>query len=86
LGGYVKMSGENPMEPATGDPGEFMSSSALARFLIGLPGIHDVALAVGLLTGLYVFHFEQPAYWDDPATTDGLGWQFPCGKVGNSAR
>jgi len=25
LGGYVKMSGENPMEEATGDPGEFMS-------------------------------------------------------------
>jgi len=25
LGGYVKMSGENPFEPSTGYPGEFMS-------------------------------------------------------------
>ena len=30
LGGYVKMSGENPMDERTGDPAEFLSHSALA--------------------------------------------------------
>jgi len=83
LGGYVKMSGENPMEPATGDPGEFMSHPRWHRLLIAIAGpFMNVALAVGLLTGLYVFHFEQPAYWDDPAT---IGWVkdgSPAAKVG----
>ncbi len=34
LGGYVKMSGENPMDERTGDPAEFMSHSRWHRFLI----------------------------------------------------
>ena len=37
LGGYVKMSGENPMEASTGDPGEFMSHPRWHRFLIDWP-------------------------------------------------
>jgi len=47
LGGYVKMSGENPMEAATGDPGEFMSHPRWHRFLIAIAGpFMNVALAV----------------------------------------
>src|SRR5882757_11368562 len=38
LGGYVKMSGENPMDDRTGDPREFMSHSRLHRFLIAIAG------------------------------------------------
>src|SRR5581483_3577107 len=38
LGGYVKMSGENPMEPRTGDAGEFMSHPRWQRFLIAIAG------------------------------------------------
>jgi len=87
LGGYVKMSGENPMEASTGDPAEFMSHPRWHRFLIAIAGpFMNVALAVGLLTGLYAFHFEQPAYWDEPAT---IGWVkdgSPAAKVGHSAR
>jgi regulator of sigma E protease len=83
LGGYVKMSGENPMEVSTGDPGEFMSHPRWHRFLIAIAGpFMNVALAVGLLTGLYAFHFEQPAYWDEPAT---IGWVkdgSPAARVG----
>src|SRR5260370_7333755 len=40
LGGYVKMSGENPMEPTTGDPGEFMSHPPLQPFVISIAGPH----------------------------------------------
>src|SRR5262245_15107564 len=36
LGGYVKMSGENPMEARTGDPAEFMSHPRWQRFLIAI--------------------------------------------------
>ena len=34
LGGYVKMSGENPGDEVTGDPDEFMSKPKWQRFLI----------------------------------------------------
>src|SRR3979490_526080 len=36
LGGYVKMSGENPMDERTGDPGEFLSHPRWHRFLIAI--------------------------------------------------
>ncbi|PYV63424.1 MAG: RIP metalloprotease RseP, partial [Acidobacteria bacterium] len=38
FGGYVKMSGENPMDDRTGDPGEFMSHPRWHRFLIAIAG------------------------------------------------
>src|SRR5947207_13592738 len=38
LGGYVKMSGENPMDERTGDPGEFLSHPRWQRFVIALAG------------------------------------------------
>src|SRR5207245_9053907 len=36
LGGYVKMSGENPMDERTGDPAEFRSHSRWHRFPIAI--------------------------------------------------
>src|SRR5258708_29377368 len=36
LGGYVKMSGENPMDERTGDPGEFMAHPRWQRFIIAI--------------------------------------------------
>src|ERR1700686_3197565 len=51
LGGYVKMSGENPMEERTGDPAEFMSHSRFHRFLIAIAGpAMNILLAIFLLT------------------------------------
>ncbi|PYV65708.1 MAG: RIP metalloprotease RseP, partial [Acidobacteria bacterium] len=38
FGGYVKMSGENPMDDRTGDPGEFMSHPRWHRSLIAIAG------------------------------------------------
>ena len=53
LGGYVKMSGENPMDDRTGDPGEFLSHPRWQRFVIALAGpAMNVMLAVALLTGV----------------------------------
>ena len=38
LGGYVKMSGDNPMDERTGDPAEFLSHPRWHRFLIAIAG------------------------------------------------
>src|SRR6266550_222305 len=68
LGGYVKMSGENPMDERTGDPREFMSHPRWHRFLIAIAGpAMNIALAIVLLTGVYMFHSEYASYMNDPA-------------------
>jgi regulator of sigma E protease len=67
LGGYVKMSGENPMDERTGDPGEFLSHPRWQRFIIAIAGpFMNVVLAVGLLTVVYMVHYEYPAFIDQP--------------------
>src|SRR6202043_4243810 len=72
LGGYVKMSGENPMDERTGDPREFLSHSRWHRFLIAIAGPSmNILLAIGLLTVVYMVHYEYPAVYDD---APGIGW------------
>src|SRR5947208_1891233 len=72
LGGYVKMSGENPFEASTGDPGEFMSHPRWQRFIIAIAGpFMNVLLAVAVMTGINMVHFEHPDYEDQPAV---IGW------------
>src|ERR1700741_914278 len=67
LGGYVKMSGENPMDERTEDPGEFLNHPRWQRFIIAVAGpFMNVVLAVGLLTVVYMVHYEYPAFVDQP--------------------
>jgi len=83
LGGYVKMSGENPMDERTGDPGEFLSHPRWHRFLIAIAGPSmNILLAIGLLTFVYMVHYEYPAVLDEPAV---IGWVLsdtPAAKAG----
>ena len=75
LGGYVKMSGENPMDDRTGDPGEFLSHPRWQRFIIALAGpAMNIMLAIALLTCVYMVHYEYPAVLDEPAV---VGWVNP---------
>ena len=75
LGGYVKMSGENPMDERSGDPGEFMSHPRWHRFIIAIAGpTMNILLAIGLLTVVYMVHYEYPAVLDEPAV---IGWVLP---------
>ena len=61
IGGYVKMSGETPGDAVTGDPHEFMSKPKWQRFMVASAGpAMNIILAVGLLTGLYVYGTEVP--------------------------
>jgi regulator of sigma E protease len=83
LGGYVKMSGENPMDERTGDPREFMSHPRWHRFLIAIAGpAMNILLAIGLLTGVYMIHYEYPTFLEQPAV---IGWpeqDSPAAKIG----
>ena len=72
LGGYVKMSGENPMDQRTDDPREFLNHSRWHRFLIAIAGpAMNILLAVILLTSVYMLHYEYPAVDDQPPV---IGW------------
>src|ERR1700726_2378966 len=83
LGGYVKMSGENPMDERTGDPAEFMSHSRWHRFLIAIAGpAMNILLAIGLLTFVYMVHYEYPAVLDEPAVIGWVNPDTPAEKAG----
>lgn len=72
LGGFVKMSGENPMDQRTGDIGEFMSHPRWQRFVIAAAGpFMNIVLAIVLLTAVFMVHYEHPVYLDQPAV---IGW------------
>jgi regulator of sigma E protease len=73
LGGYVKMTGENPLETQhSDDPGAFMNHPRWQRFFIALAGpFMNIVLAVALLTGVYMVRYEHPFFLDQPAV---IGW------------
>ncbi|HEY6972500.1 MAG TPA: RIP metalloprotease RseP, partial [Candidatus Angelobacter sp.] len=83
LGGYVKMSGENPMEVHTGDPGEFTSHPRWQRFLIAIAGpAMNIVLAIVVLTGVYKFHHEYPAFTKLPVNVFFVNPGSPAEKAG----
>ena len=83
LGGYVKMAGENPLESRSGAPEEFMSHPRWQRFVIAIAGpAMNILLAVALLTGVFMVHYEHPVFLDQPAV---IGWVMensPAAKAG----
>ena len=83
LGGYVKMAGENPLESRSGAPDEFMSHPRWQRFVIAIAGpAMNILLAIVLLTGVFMVHYERPEFFDQPAV---IGWVLdnsPAAKAG----
>ena len=68
LGGYVKMAGENPGDPVSGSPDEFQSKPRWQRFIVAVMGpAMNILLAIGLLAGLFMVHYQKPAYHEGPA-------------------
>jgi len=83
LGGYVKMSGENPGSETTGDPGEFSSHPRWQRVLIAVAGpVSNFVLAFVLMAGLYMMHNEVEQYLDSPAVLDIVPPNSPAGRAG----
>jgi regulator of sigma E protease len=77
------MSGENPMDRHTDDPREFLNHSRWHRFLIAIAGpAMNILLAIVLLTGVYMVHYEHPGYLDQPAIVGYVDPSSPAGKAG----
>src|SRR6201993_5277264 len=87
LGGYVKMSGENPMDERTEDPGEFLNHPRWQRFVIAIAGpFMNIVLAVGLLTLVYMVHYEYPAFIDQPGVVAYVKPGSAAAQAGGLAR
>jgi regulator of sigma E protease len=83
LGGYVKMSGENPMDERSDDPREFMNHSRWHRFLIAIAGpTMNILLAIVLLTTIYMVHYEYPAVYDEAPVIGWVAKDTPAEKAG----
>jgi regulator of sigma E protease len=68
LGGYVRMGTEYPTDDSTGAAHEYLSKPKWQRFLVAAAGpAMNVALAVGLLTGLFMYGTEMPAFSEGDA-------------------
>jgi regulator of sigma E protease len=78
LGGYVKMAGENPDDPRTGRPDEFLSKTKWQRFLVLVMGpTMNLVLAVVVTAGVLMRGAEIPAFQSKPPVvgqvTEGSG-------------
>src|ERR1700760_4480021 len=83
LGGYVKMSGENPMDERSDDPREVMNHSRWHRFLIAIAGpTMNILLAIVLLTIVYMVHYEYPAVYDEVPLIGWVAKDTPAAKAG----
>ena len=83
LGGYVKMAGENPGDPASGDPDEFLSKPRWQRFIVAVMGpAMNILLAIGLLAGLFMVRHQKPAYHEGPAIIGAVESDSPAAAAG----
>jgi len=83
LGGYVKMSGENPGDTITGDPREFLSKPKWQRFLVASAGpAMNIVLAFVLLTGLLMHGTEVPEFYNNQAVVGIVSPGSPADKAG----
>jgi len=83
LGGYVKMAGENPDEPSSGGPEEFMSRSKWERFQVLIMGpLMNLGLAV-VLTAIVLYNgAERPAYETMPVVVGVVPADSPAASAG----
>jgi regulator of sigma E protease len=82
LGGYVKMSGDNPGEAPT-DPGDFNAHPRWQRILVALAGpFANFILALGLMTGVSMLHNEVQEYISGPALTDYIPVNTAASRTG----
>ncbi|HEY7209540.1 MAG TPA: RIP metalloprotease RseP [Bryobacteraceae bacterium] len=67
FGGYVRMLGEQPGDTQVADPRSFQAKARWQRAIVIVAGpLMNVLLAIGLVTGLYMYAFPQEADSTDP--------------------
>ena len=83
LGGYVKMAGENPDDPRTGRPDEFLSKTKWERFQILIMGpVMNILLAVVVMAVVLAQGAEVPIYQDQPPVVGSVAPGSPAEKGG----
>ncbi len=83
LGGYVKMAGDDPSQEREGDYREFLSKPRWQRLIIVIMGpTMNVILAVSVLTALYRYHYEKPAYKEETARIGAVDPESAAAKAG----
>jgi regulator of sigma E protease len=84
LGGYVKMAGENPEDPRSGQPDEFLSKTKWQRFQILFAGpTMNILLAVVVTAFvLGIQGVRQPVYLEGPALIGSVVSGSPAEKAG----
>ena len=83
LGGYVKMAGENPEDPRSGQPDEFLSKSKWQRFQILFAGpAMNIILAVVVLAFVLSQGAEIFVYMDQPPVIGAVLPDSPAAQAG----
>src|SRR3989442_4202862 len=71
------------MDERAGDPGEFFSHPRWFFFLIAFAGpAMNIVRAIGLLTGVYMVHYETPVFLEKPAVISWIKQDSPAAKAG----
>jgi regulator of sigma E protease len=83
LGGYVKMTGEQPTDENLSDPRSFLSKPRWQRAIIAFAGpLMNMVLAVALLTGLFMVKYQKVADEDMQAVIGHVTPDSPAAKAG----
>jgi regulator of sigma E protease len=83
LGGYVKMAGENPDDPRSGQPDEFLSKTKWQRFQILIMGpLMNIVLAVVVSAFVLAQGAEVLAYRDEAPVVGAVVPASPAERVG----
>ena len=83
FGGYVKMSGEQIGDEHADDPRSLLAKPRWQRLIIAFAGpFMNVALAVGLLTGLFMVKFQKVSDADMQAVIGHVMPDSPAAKAG----
>ncbi|MBV9267715.1 MAG: RIP metalloprotease RseP [Acidobacteriaceae bacterium] len=70
IGGYVRMLGELPGDESTNDPRSFQAKARWQRAIVVIAGpVMNIILAVGIVTGLYMYAFPKEVDSRDPVIT-----------------
>ena len=86
LGGYVKMAGETPEDPRSGQPDEFLSKTKWQRFQILFAGpAMNILLAVVVLAFVLAQGAQVKAFLDEPPVIGAVLPGSPAEKAGLKA-
>ncbi len=83
LGGYVKMAGETPEDPRTGQPDEFLSKSKWQRFQVLVMGpVMNILLAIVLMWVVLMQGARVPAFLDRAPVVGAVETGSPAERSG----